>query len=107
MDPRDPMSYMSKREYDKKNIQMANIVEDNLAYLSERQQKRAKAARKAFQAIGTPTAQDFKAMIRMNLIKNAQITTEDINLAEKAFGPDIGVIKGKQQDVHQFLHLVM
>lgn len=31
----------------------------------------------------------------MNLIKNAQITTEDINLAEKAFGPDIGAIRGK------------
>ena len=34
-------------------------------------------------------------MIRMNLIRNEKVTTEDINLAEKAFGPDIGAIKAK------------
>ena len=34
-------------------------------------------------------------MLRMNLIKNSKITTADINLAEKAFGPDVGEIKGK------------
>ena len=95
MDPRDSSSYMSKMDYEKKNIQMMNVVQDNLNYMSERQQKRAKAVRKAFQAIGTPTTQDFKAMIRMNLIRNAKVTTEDINLAEKAFGPDIGAIKAK------------
>ena len=39
--------------------------------MSERQQKRAKAARKAYQAIGTPTTQDFKSTIRMNYT-NAQ-----------------------------------
>ena len=37
----------------------------------------------------------LKAMLRMNLIKNAKITTEDINLAEKAYGPDVGSIKAK------------
>ena len=63
--------------------------------MSERQQKRAKAARKVLQAIGTPTTQDSKAIIRMNLVKNSEITTEDVNLAEKAFGPDVGAIKGK------------
>ena len=31
----------------------------------------------------------------MNLIKNAKITTEDINLTEKAYGPDVGSIKAK------------
>ena len=39
MDPRDPTSYISKKDYDNKNIQMASIVEDNLTYMSERQQK--------------------------------------------------------------------
>ena len=95
MDPEDPTSYISKGKYNSKNIQMMNIVEDNLNMMSERQQRKAKMARKAFQAIGTPTTQDFKAMIRMNLIKNSKVTTADINLAEKAFGPDVGEIKGK------------
>ena len=34
-------------------------------------------------------------MIRMNLIKNNKVSTEDVNLAKKAFGPDAGAIKGK------------
>eukprot|EP00957_Ditylum_brightwellii_P137559 10486945-Ditylum_brightwellii.AAC.1 len=31
----------------------------------------------------------------MNLIKDNQVTTEDINLAIKAYGPNIDAIKGK------------
>ena len=95
MDPRDLTSYITKKNYESKNVQMMNLVEDNLEVMSERQKNRAKAARKAYQAIGTPTTQDFKAMIRMNLIKNNRVTTKDVILAEKAFGPDVGELKGK------------
>ena len=45
--------------------------------------------------MGTPTSQDLKAMIQMNLIRNNSVTTEDVDLATKVFGPDIGAIKGK------------
>ena len=31
----------------------------------------------------------------MNLIKDIEITSKDLDLAEKAFGPDIGNLKGK------------
>jgi hypothetical protein len=31
----------------------------------------------------------------MNLIKDNQVTTEDVNLAIKSYGPDMGAIKGK------------
>eukprot|EP00957_Ditylum_brightwellii_P198758 15150050-Ditylum_brightwellii.AAC.1 len=34
-------------------------------------------------------------MIRMNLIRNNKVTTDDVNLAKKAFGPDVSAIKGK------------
>jgi hypothetical protein len=34
-------------------------------------------------------------MIRMNLIRNNEVTTKDVNLAEKAFGPGIATIKAK------------
>ena len=96
MNPADPESYITKNQFEKQNkIQMMNVVGDNLRYMSERQQQRAKHARIAFQIIGTPTTQDLKAMLRMNLIKIAKITMEDINLVEKAYGPDVGSIKAK------------
>ena len=63
--------------------------------MSPRQQARAKKARETFQALGSPHIDDFKAMIRMNLIKNNKVTMADVNLAEKAHGPDIGSLKGK------------
>ena len=54
----------------KGNYQFLETVEDNLKHLSTRQRKSAKRARRAYQAIGTPTPEDYKAMIRMNLIRN-------------------------------------
>ena len=48
-----------------------------------------------YQAIGTPTFADLKAMIRMNLIRNNEVTTKDLTLTEKTFGQDVGTIKGK------------
>ena len=45
--------------------------------------------------MGTPTVEDLQARIRMNLIKNNQVTTDDVNLATKVYGPDVGAIKGK------------
>ena len=48
MDPSDPNSSITTEEYHEKNIQLTNIVTDNLKYMSERQRKRTKAARKVF-----------------------------------------------------------
>ena len=66
-----------------------------MAFLTPRQQQKAKQARKLYEAMGTPTVTDLKSMIRMNLIRNNEVTTGDVNLAEKSFGPDVGSIKGK------------
>lgn len=51
--------------------------------------------RKEFQALVTPNTKDIKAVIRMNLTKNREITKEDVNLSEKEFNPDVGSLKGK------------
>ena len=40
--------------------------------------------------MGTPTIVDLKLMIQMNLIKNNEVTIDDVNLATKAYGPDVG-----------------
>jgi hypothetical protein len=60
-----------------------------MKFLSKRQQERAKKARELLEVMGTPTVDDLKAMIRMNLIKNNVVTTEDVNLTTKAFSNDL------------------
>jgi hypothetical protein len=91
MDPNDKTSFEMK----KKPYQFLTTVKDNMKFLSKRQQERAKKARELLEVMGTPTVDDLKAMIRMDLIKNNVVTTEAVNLATKAYGPDISGIKGK------------
>jgi hypothetical protein len=83
-----PWTQTIKREF-------LTTVKDNMKFLSKRQQERAKKARELLEVMGTPTVDNLKAMIRMNLFKNNVVTTEDVNLATKAYGPDISGIKGK------------
>lgn len=73
----------------------AEIVEDNLKYFSASQRKKAKAARKMMQDLGTPTSADLKALIRMNMIRNCDVNTEDVNLADRAYRKDVSSVKGK------------
>jgi hypothetical protein len=37
----------------------------------------------------------MKAIIQMNIIKNNPFTTEDVDIAEKIFGPDVATLRGK------------
>ena len=77
-----------------KNVQFTT-VEETLILLSPKQIERAKAARKYLYAIGTPSIQDSITAITTNLVKNNEITLKDIEIAEKAYGLDIGSIKEK------------
>jgi hypothetical protein len=74
---------------------LVNTVEENKLAYTNRQFERAKKARELYHALGTPSISDFKAIIRMNAIKNNPITLEDIKIAENIFGPDVGSLKGK------------
>ena len=39
--------------------------------------------------------ENFKKILRMNVIKNCPVTRDDAILAEKIYGPDISSLKGK------------
>jgi hypothetical protein len=91
MNPKDPANFGSISS----QSHLIQTLEENLKYLSPRQRARAHKARALYDAMGTPTVEDLKAMIQMNLIRNNKVTTKDVNLAVKAFGPDVGNIKGK------------
>jgi hypothetical protein len=45
--------------------------------------------------VGTPTIETFKTLLKMNAIRNCPVTTEDVNIAEKIFGPNMSSLKGK------------
>ena len=45
--------------------------------------------------MGNTTVGKLKMMIRINIINNNVVKTEDVNLATKYYGPYVGGIKGK------------
>ena len=74
---------------------LVNTVAENRKGYTLRQFERAKKARALYHIVGTPTVENFKALLKMNVIKNCPVTSEDVTMAEKIFGPDISNLKGK------------
>jgi len=75
-------------------MQLLSSLEYNTKFYSAQQFDQAKKACNLYHALGHPSIPDMKANIRMNMITNNRIKTNDFDLAE-IFGPDIGTIKGK------------
>ena len=83
--------------HDTANRQMAfmNSQYENAQLYTQRQIRRAKAARDLYQMIGYPSLNDYKNAIKYNMIKNCPVTIDNINVAEDIFGKDIYALKGK------------
>ena len=81
-------------KYDNK-VQFLETVDENKKFYTKRQFEQAKRARELLYSLGYPSINDMKAIIRMNAIKNNPVTTEDVDIAEKIFGPDVATLKGK------------
>ena len=76
------------------SLAISSVSENRKGY-TQRQFADAKRARRLYHVIGCPTTENFKHILRQHLIKNCPVTVEDVNIAEKIFGPDIGTLKGK------------
>ena len=50
-------------------------------------------ARNIYHVVEAPTLINLKMMIRKNIIQNFPVTVEDIEIAEKIFGPDVSTLK--------------
>ena len=74
---------------------MVSSVAENRKHFTQRQYEDAMAARKLYHVVGCPTVENFKAILRQNIIRNCPVTAADVDVAEKIFGPDIGALKGK------------
>jgi len=78
---------------------MVRMVEDNKSFFTDRQVSRAKRACELLHALGCPSIADLKRIIKLNSIKNCPVTTEDISLTEKKYGPYVASLK--DMTVHQ------
>lgn len=76
-------------------LQFTETSDENLSFLTPQHHIRAKKSWQMLRAMGSPSLHDLKALIRMNLIRDTQITNADINLTTKAYRPDIAILKGK------------
>jgi hypothetical protein len=74
---------------------MVSTVKENLMGYTKRQIEDAKRARRLYHIVGCPTVENFKHILRQNIIKNCPVTIDDVNIAEKSYGPDIGALKAK------------
>ena len=70
-------------------------VEDNKSYFSSNESEAANSARKVQQIIGWDSTDNFKSIIKKQLIKNCNVTIDDINRAKLIYGPENLLLKGE------------
>ena len=74
---------------------MMDTVQENRKNYTQHQFECAKLACKLCHNVGTPAVKNFKSLLKANMIKNCPVTIEDVNIAEKIFGPSMLSLKGK------------
>ncbi|MGC8547339.1 MAG: hypothetical protein ACP5MU_06790 [Thermoplasmata archaeon] len=89
-----PSEHGTTFNYRGKSFLVTTLMENRKGY-TQRQFEDAKRARKLYHIVGCPTIENFKTILRQNIIQNCPVTLADVDLAEKIFGPDIGTLKGK------------
>jgi hypothetical protein len=93
--PEGLYTYKVSDEYLKKQSHLIDTVKENRVGYTQRQFEQAKRAQELYHIIGMPTIELFKALIKMNAIKNCPVTTEDVNNAKKIFGANMSSLRGK------------
>jgi hypothetical protein len=87
--PKGLYTFEVSDNYLKMENHLINIVNKNRVGYTQRQFEQAKKARELYHIVGTPTIETFKTLLKMNAIRNCPVTTEDVNIAKKIFGPDM------------------
>jgi len=74
---------------------LVNTVQDNFEGHTKHDIAKAKEARRLQGMIGNPTDKEFKGMVREKLITNYPVTVQDVENANRIFGPDLANLRGK------------
>ena len=78
-----------------RQVTLIQTVQQNEASYSQRKLATDRRAIYLYSKVGHPSVQDFKAMIKNNLILNCPVTIDDIERASKIYGANIVALKGK------------
>jgi hypothetical protein len=77
-----------------RQAQLISTLEENKTFYTKHQFEQARHSCQLLHSLGNPLINDLKAIIWMNLIENNPVTTEDIKITKKIFGPNIPSLKG-------------
>ena len=80
---------------DKAVVHLIDSVAENMKGFTKRQIDRAREARNWARCICLPPDRSLKQAIQQNLWKDNPVTLKDIEVAEKIWGPDIGILRGR------------
>ena len=74
---------------------MVTTLKENKKLYNQHQFYQSKVARKLYHNVGYPTVENFKHLLRQNMIDKFSVTTEDVDIYERIFGTDMGEQKYK------------
>jgi len=74
---------------------LVNTVRDNFEGHTKHDIAKAKEARRLQGMIGNLTDKEFKGMVPEKLITNCPVTVQDVENANRIFGPDLANLRGK------------
>jgi hypothetical protein len=62
---------------------------------SKKQMEEAKTARDFQAEVGHPSTHNLKSVIKLNLVAKCPVAAEDVDCAEKIYGPSLPILKNK------------
>ena len=88
-------SKINVNDYMYPNICLLNTIDYNKSLFSKQQIKRAEQSRSLQRNLGWPGTKAFRNIVQNNLLRNCDITVEDIDRATTIFGSPIPLLRGR------------
>jgi hypothetical protein len=85
----------SKRDEGKGATMLVITVRDNFEGYTRHDIKKAKEARRLQGKVGNPTEKEFTGMVCEKLMTNCPVAVQDVDNANRIFGPDLANLRGK------------
>ena len=95
LDVAEPFDITQESVQNERETTLINTVAANRSNYTNRAYDRAVLARKIQKMIGRPSTAEYIQIVENHLLPNCPVTRADIVAAEKIFGPDVGILKGK------------